>query len=51
MAFSCGPDDFKKRMERHVVFKNWTYEAIDDLEMAAGQDLVHDKSMQAMMSA
>ena len=51
MAFSCGPDDFKKRMQRHVVFKNWTYEAIEDQEFEASGDFVQDQAMQAMMSA
>jgi hypothetical protein len=38
-------------MQRHVIFKNWTYEAIDDTEYEARGDLQHDQSMQVMMNA
>ena len=42
MAFSCGPDAFKKRMKKHVLFKEWTFEVIDDQEFEAGGDTQHD---------
>tara|TARA_B110000285_G_scaffold209413_1_gene250387 strand:- start:358 stop:474 length:117 start_codon:yes stop_codon:yes gene_type:complete len=37
-------------MQRHVVFKNWTYEVIEDQEYEAEGDFVQDQAMQAMMS-